>query len=133
MFDFGWDEMALIAVVTLIVIGPKDLPKVLRQAGRWTRKARAMAAEFQHGIDEMMRESELKEVKSQLDTVTDSAALRRRVEAAIDPTGAIAQGLAAPGLDAGPAEVAKLAAPPEVSPPEAPSGQPETPHHPPRP
>jgi len=126
MFDFGWDEMALIAVVTLIVIGPKDLPKVLRQAGRWSRKARDMAAEFQRGVDEMMRESELKEVKSQLDKVTDTNALRAKVEAAIDPTGAIARGVAMPPLDAGlKGEIPKPEAPAEIDP--------ETPAHPPAP
>ena len=132
MFDFGWDEMALIAVVTLIVIGPKDLPKVLRQAGRWSRKARDMAAEFQRGVDEMMRESELKEVKDQLNKVTDTNALRAKVEATIDPTGAIARGVAVPPLDAG----LKL---PETPKPEAPQPEtpvaidPETPVHPPAP
>ena len=125
MFDFGWDEMALIAVVSLIVIGPKDLPKVLRQAGRWTRKARAMAAEFQHGLDEMMRESELKDLKSQVETVVDPNALKRRMEATIDPTGTLAQGLT-PSIDAGPAPVSPAPAVPTASPP-------ETPHHPPAP
>ena len=131
MFDFGWDEMALIAVVTLIVIGPKDLPKVLRQAGRWSRKARDMASEFQRGIDDMIRESELKEVKSQLDKVTDTNALRAKVEATIDPTGAIARGVAVPELDAG---LKPVTPPPEAPPPETPVAlDPETPAHPPAP
>jgi len=121
MFDFGWDEMALIAVVALVVIGPKDLPKVLRQAGRWSRKARDMASEFRRGVDEMMRESELNEIKAQVDQVANPNTLRAKVEAAIDPTGEIARGVAVPPLDAGikpkpeaPAEIdpATLAHPP---------------------
>jgi len=122
MFDFGWDEMALIAVVALVVIGPKDLPHVLRQAGRWTRKAREMASEFQRGVDEMVREAELKEVKTQVETATDINALRQKVEAAIDPTGAIAQGLAPPVLDP---EPAKPEVPAEIDPVEPPKRPPE--------
>ena len=46
MFDIAWSELALIGAVALIVIGPKDLPRVMRNLGQWARKARAMAAEF---------------------------------------------------------------------------------------
>ena len=117
MFDFGWDEMALIAVVALVVIGPKDLPKVLRQAGRWSRKARDMASEFQRGVDEMMRESELNEIKAQVDKVANPNLLRAKVEAAIDPTGEIARGVAVPPLDAGlKPEAPKPEAPAEIDP-----------------
>ena len=56
MFDIAWSELGVIAVVALIVIGPKDLPKVLRTIGQWTAKARSMAREFQSGIDDMVRE-----------------------------------------------------------------------------
>ena len=96
MFDFGWDEMALIAVVSLIVIGPKDLPHVLRQAGRWARKAREMAGDFQRGVEEMVRESELKDLRQQVEKAADTSDLRRKVEAALDPEGEIARGLAPP-------------------------------------
>jgi sec-independent protein translocase protein TatB len=96
MFDLGWDEMALIAVVTLIVIGPKDLPVVLRQAGRWARRARELAAEFQRGVDDMVRETELHEMKHQVEQVTDLRALEQKIESAVDPTGDIAQSLAPP-------------------------------------
>ena len=99
MFDIGWDEMALIAVVSLIVIGPKDLPVVLRQMGRWTKKARQMAGEFQHGIDEMMRESELDEIKKQVAKATDVNLLRQEVDKAIDPTGEMAKAMELPALD----------------------------------
>ena len=59
MFDFAWSELALIAVIALVVIGPKDLPRVMRIVGQWTRRARAIAREFQGSLDQMMRESEL--------------------------------------------------------------------------
>ncbi|MGE5477912.1 MAG: Sec-independent protein translocase protein TatB [Bacteroidales bacterium] len=123
MFDIGWDEMALVAVVALIVIGPKDLPVVLRQVGRWTRKARELAGEFQRGVDDMVRESELAELKGQVEKVADTNALRREVEKAVDPTGEIARSLEPPVLP--PVDEAKLAA--ETTPAEAPAaaGKPE--------
>lgn len=98
MFDIGWDEMALIAVVALIVIGPKDLPVVLRQMGRWTRKARELAGEFQRGVDDMVRESELAELKGKVEKATDPNLLRREIEKTIDPTGDIARSLEPPVL-----------------------------------
>ncbi|MBI5165696.1 MAG: twin-arginine translocase subunit TatB [Magnetospirillum sp.] len=99
MFDVGWDEMALIALVALIVIGPKDLPNVLRMVGRMTRKARDLAGEFQRGVDDMVRESELAELKTQVEKVADTNALRAEVERAIDPAGDIARSLAPPVVD----------------------------------
>ena len=60
MFDIGWSEMAVILMVALIVIGPKDLPRVARTIGKWTGKARAMAREFQRSLDDMAREAELR-------------------------------------------------------------------------
>ena len=59
MFDIGWSEMALVALLALIVIGPKDLPRVMRTASHWVRKARALGREFQSGVDEMIREADL--------------------------------------------------------------------------
>ncbi len=99
MFDIGWDEMALIAVVSLIVIGPKDLPVVLRQMGRWTRKAREMASEFQRGVDDMVRDSELDELKKQVAKAAEPNLLRQEIDKAIDPDGAMAKALEAPVLD----------------------------------
>ncbi len=115
MFDIAWDELGLIAVVALIVIGPKDLPKVMRQAGRWARKAREMAAEFQHGVDELVRESELGDIKREVEKAADTTALRRQVEAAIDPGGEIAKGLAPPP-PVDPAPPAIPVAPPAAEP-----------------
>src|SRR5687768_17117432 len=63
MFDIGYSELLLIAVVALIVIGPKDLPNVMRTVGKWVGKARGMARHFRSGIDTMMREAELEEME----------------------------------------------------------------------
>ena len=103
MFDIGLDERALVAVVALIVIGPKDLPHVLRMCGRWVRKARELAGEFQRGVDDMVRESELAELKSQVEKVADTHALKREIEKTIDPTGDIVRSLEAPKLEEAPA------------------------------
>src|SRR5476649_1647608 len=67
MFDFGWSELAVIAVVALVVIGPKDLPRVLRTVGYWMRKVRTIATEFQTSIEQMAREAELDDLRKQVE------------------------------------------------------------------
>lgn len=63
MFDIAPTELLIIALVTLVVIGPKDLPRVMRTVGNWVGKARGMARHFRSGIDTMIRESELEEME----------------------------------------------------------------------
>ena len=70
MFDIGWSELLVIAIVALVVIGPKDLPRAFRIAGQWAAKARAMAREFQGHIDELMRESQMDEMKRDFNEMT---------------------------------------------------------------
>src|SRR5664279_3973262 len=72
MFDIGWSELVVIAVVALIAIGPKELPGVLRMIGQWMGKARRMAAEFQGQFQEAMREAEISDLKKTFDEVKDS-------------------------------------------------------------
>ena len=89
MFDLGWSEMAVIAVVALVVIGPKDLPVVLRTVGQYVRKARAMAAEFQSGIEQMARETELEQMRKEIEAAqqnvqTQAAAVTEQIEKALD-------------------------------------------------
>src|ERR1700756_3438271 len=73
MFDIGWSEFVLIAVVALIAIGPKELPGVLRTVGQWMGKARRMAAEFQGQFQEAMREAEMADLKKSFDEVREAA------------------------------------------------------------
>src|SRR5262245_6844932 len=73
MFDIGWSEFVLIAVVALIAIGPKELPGVLRMVGQWMGKARKMAAEFQSQFQEAMREAEMADLKKSFDEVREAA------------------------------------------------------------
>ena len=70
MFDIGWSELLVIAIVALVVIGPKDLPRAFRIAGQWAAKARVMAREFQGHIDELMRESQMDEMKRDFQAIT---------------------------------------------------------------
>lgn len=86
MFDLGWSEMMVILVVALIVIGPRDLPRVARNVGRWVAKARAMAREFQNQLEDMARETELDKVKQDIEKAgrTD---VKRSIEKTVDPEG----------------------------------------------
>ena len=95
MFDFAWSELALIAVVALVVIGPKDLPRVMRTVGHWTRRARAIAREFQGSLDQMMREAELDEMKRHIDRAT-SFNVENEIRRTIDPTGDLQRSLDEP-------------------------------------
>src|SRR3954452_6110261 len=73
MFDIGWSELVVIAVVALIAIGPKELPAVLRTVGQYMGKVRKMAAEFQGQFPEGMGEAEMADLKKQVDDITDTA------------------------------------------------------------
>ena len=73
MFDIGWSELVVIAVVALIAIGPKELPGVLRMVGQWMGQARKMAAEFQGQFQEAMREAEMADLKKSFDEVKEAA------------------------------------------------------------
>ena len=67
MFDISWTEFLVIGVVALIVIGPKELPAVMRTLGQWTRKVRGMASEFQNQFQEAIREAEMADLKKEVD------------------------------------------------------------------
>jgi sec-independent protein translocase protein TatB len=90
VFDIGWSEMAVILLVALVVIGPRDLPRVARSVGRWVAKGRAMAREFQTALEDMAREAELDKVKSEIEKAgrTDFS---KSIEKTIDPTGELSK------------------------------------------
>ncbi len=97
MFDFAWSELALIGVVALVVIGPKDLPRVMRTVGMWVRRARAIAHEFQGNIEQMVREVELDEVRREVETATRFN-FEDEIKKTIDPTGELHGAMADPLL-----------------------------------
>lgn len=78
MFDISLWEMSIIAVLALIIVGPKELPKTIKTVTSWVRKARMMARDFQSGVDEMVREAELDDVKKTLSEGSDS--LKKELE-----------------------------------------------------
>jgi sec-independent protein translocase protein TatB len=65
MFDIGADELLLTAVVAIVVIGPKDMPRALRTVGRWVAKMRRMSNAFRAGIENVIREAELEEMEEE--------------------------------------------------------------------
>jgi sec-independent protein translocase protein TatB len=75
MFDFGVDKLLIVGIVALIVIGPKDLPRVLRQIGQLVAKMRRMASEFQGQFMEAMHEADMADVKADLAKLKQSATL----------------------------------------------------------
>jgi sec-independent protein translocase protein TatB len=88
MFDFAWTEIALIGVVALIAIGPKDLPIAIKAVAGFIKKARRMAAEFQGHVDEMVREADLHEVRDQFNQLRNFN-VRDELTKAVDADGSI--------------------------------------------
>ncbi|WP_169568847.1 Sec-independent protein translocase protein TatB [Sneathiella limimaris] len=85
MFDIGWSEMVFVAIIAVLVIGPKDLPGAIAAVGKYVRKIKGFAREFQSGIDDLAREAELDDLKK---TVSgDQFNIKKQVEDAVDPTG----------------------------------------------
>ncbi len=123
MLDIGWWELAVVAMIALIVIGPKDLPRIMRVVGRWAGKARAMAREFQSSVDDMVRESEVAEITKEVESVA-TFDVTKELDNAIDPTGAPAYG--DDGAAPSPASEAADTAPADTAPPE-PETQPAPP------
>jgi sec-independent protein translocase protein TatB len=102
MFDFAWSEIALIAAVALIAIGPKDMPAAIRAVSGMVKKARRMAAEFQTHVDEMVREADLSEVRNSFNEIRNFD-FRGAVEKAVDPDGGLRSTFASNPLDPTPA------------------------------
>ncbi|HVI90296.1 MAG TPA: Sec-independent protein translocase protein TatB [Dongiaceae bacterium] len=95
MFDLGWDEMAVIAVVALVVLGPKELPNALRTVSGLMRHARKLASEFQNGVNEIIREAELEDAKKAIAALNKDA-IGAAIEKHIDADGAIKSALQKP-------------------------------------
>lgn len=86
MFDLGWGEMAVIALVAIIILGPKELPHALKTLGRAIRKVREVSREFQGHVDEMVREAELDDVRKQLEDVKGKG-ITKALQEQVDPKG----------------------------------------------
>jgi sec-independent protein translocase protein TatB len=69
MIDLSWSHILIVLVVALVVVGPKDLPRLMRIVGRWVAKARAMADQFRKSFDEMARQAELDELRTEIEAL----------------------------------------------------------------
>ena len=89
MFDLSWGEMGIIAVVALVVLGPKELPNALRTVSGLMKNARKLAGEFQSGVNEIIREADLEEARKKLTEVQslNKNQIQNAIEKAVDPTG----------------------------------------------
>src|SRR5437868_4526225 len=69
MPDLSWSHILLVVIVALVVVGPKDLPKLMRTVGQWMGKARQMADQFRKSFDDMTRQAELDELRNELEAL----------------------------------------------------------------
>jgi sec-independent protein translocase protein TatB len=142
MFDFAWSELGLIALVSVLVLGPKQLPETMRTMAKVMRRVRSLGAEFQGHVNEMIREAELEELRQKVQQFSQTS-VTEQVTNMVDPAGEISNTLkieeAAPTSDphaeasvpqAPPSEPVQSApvqaepaavAPPETTPPSEPS------------
>ena len=95
MFDFAWSEIALIGIVALVAIGPKDLPVAIKAVAQMVKKARKMAGEFQTHVDEMVREANLNEVRDSFNDIRRMD-IKGKILSAVDDDGSIRKTLSEP-------------------------------------
>jgi sec-independent protein translocase protein TatB len=92
MFDiFAWQHIVIMLVVALVVVGPKDLPRLMHMAGKWAGKARAMANEFRKSFDEMARQTELDELRKEIEDLKKNNPMTDVVNAVSDVQSAVAE------------------------------------------
>lgn len=91
MFDIGWSEMLLMVVIAIVVVGPKELPTLMRTVGRWIAKAKQMSREFQHNLEIVADEAQLKDIqkdlKADLKTIQDTGKSLLNEQVSTEPTG----------------------------------------------
>jgi sec-independent protein translocase protein TatB len=105
MIDLSWSHILIVLVVALVVVGPKDLPRLMHMLGRWMAKARAMADQFKKSFDEMSRQAELDELRREIEALRNER-----------PLAGIEQTLHEPALPHGAAPRLETNASPEESP-----------------
>jgi sec-independent protein translocase protein TatB len=105
MFDLSWGEMGIIALVALIVLGPKELPNALRTVSMLMKNARKLAGEFQSGVNEIVREADLEDARKKLMEVQslNKNQIKSAIEKAVDPTGEVKTALTIETDPTGPA------------------------------
>ena len=121
MFDIGFPELMVVALLALVVVGPKDLPRALKTIMGLVRKAKGMAREFQSGVDEMVREADLQDLKKDAQSIKNMD-FGKQIENNIDPTGEISDSIGNTnmGIDDVRADLEKI----KTVPADAPTGEP---------
>ncbi|MBR0681673.1 twin-arginine translocase subunit TatB [Roseomonas eburnea] len=108
MFDLAWSEIALIAVVALVVIGPKDLPDAIKGVAKGIQSLRRKVAEFQQQADELVREAKLDDVRNQIAEVRSTISdirnfdIKGEIEKAVDADGTVRKTFQDDPLSSGP-------------------------------
>lgn len=110
MIDLSWSHILIVLVVALVVVGPKDLPRLMHMIGRWLARARAMADQFRKSFDEMSRQAELDELRKEIQALRNER-----------PLAGIEQTLHEPVLRHDPAPHYEEATPPKLEPAHEPS------------
>lgn len=85
MLDIGWGELLVVAMIAIIVVGPKELPRLMRTIGRYTSKARGLAREFRSSFEELGRETELEELNREMERIRREDPVRQRTNAIAPP------------------------------------------------
>jgi len=101
MFDIGWTELLFLGVLAILVVGPKDLPRMMRTIGQYTAKIRGAAREFQRSFDEMARESELDELRKQIADVKANNPISELKDAIKHPLDSVGKALDGAGKPLG--------------------------------
>lgn len=125
MFDLAWSEIAVIGLVAVVVLGPKELPQAMRTMARMMRKMRSLTSELQGHINEVVREAELEEVRQSIQKLSTTN-IAAEVTKAVDPTGELAGELTGDAKPTSPPPAEPAAAAPASETPAAspPSGTP---------
>ena len=112
MFDiFSWQHIIILLGVALVVVGPKDLPRLMHMAGKWAGKARAMANEFRKSFDEMARQAELDELRKEIEDLKKNNPIAEMANSMKD----VGAQMSAPAPIEGAGHASVEGAPPETS------------------
>ena len=87
MLDIGWSELLILGALALVVVGPKELPRLMRTVGQWVNRARTMARDFQRGMEDVAREADIQELAEARKMMDDVRSIKTETQ----------KGLANPG------------------------------------
>ena len=92
MLDIGWSELLVLGILALLVVGPRELPRLMRTVGQWVNRARSMAREFQRGMEDVAREADIQELADARKMVEDVQSIRTEAKKGLTNPGSWAKG-----------------------------------------